>query len=86
MSTRTIVALGLLRFSPGRTEVEIVPLNAAGRADPVAAARAYVQRGTPIVAALSRHLIAEELAAYVPGVARCPDVEWIAAEKGDEPS
>ena len=78
---RPIVALGLLTFKegkPGQVEVQVVSFRDE-RVDPVVLARAYVERGVSIVAALSKAIEPEELAAYVPGVSRNPHVEWIAA-------
>lgn len=74
-----VVALGLLTFGSGRCEVTVVTLTDVGRRDPMPIIRVYLERGVSVVAALSRVLEPEELAAFVPGVARCPDVAWIAA-------
>ena len=77
---RPIVALSLLTFSPGQIKVQIVPLNSREAADPIAAARVCTESGVSVVAALSRLVTVEELSEYVPGVAACPDVEWIATD------
>lgn len=77
--TRPIVALGLLTYARGgKVAVRVVPLLEGE--DPRAAAEVLVRyQHADVVAALTRVLDVAELAKYVPCVARCPDVAWIAA-------
>lgn len=80
--TPNIVALAICKHMAQGVSVQVIPLLDE---DAKAACRHIFEMGyADVIGALTKQVSVQHVAAFVPGIARCPEVAWIAVREEDK--